>query len=95
MSVSRTAVTMGQHRIPDSLRAVSDTGCGAPCNCPGPPISPSPDEVRALLRECVTVVKPGEVLVIRVPYDTPWDKARGYQQVLDAAREAWGSARSW
>ena len=52
--------------------------------------SPTPDEVRALLRECVTVVRPGEVLVIRVPYDTPWEKAASYQKVLDAAREAWG-----
>ena len=30
-----------------------------------PPLTP--DEVRQLLRECVTVVKPGETLVIRVP----------------------------
>ena len=52
--------------------------------------APTPAEVRALLRECVTSVGPGEVLVIRVPYDTPWDKARSYQQVLDAARETWG-----
>lgn len=29
------------------------------------------DEVRQLLRECVTVVRPGEVLVIRVPDLTP------------------------
>ena len=27
----------------------------------------SPDEIRALLRECVTVAKPGEVLVLGVP----------------------------
>lgn len=52
--------------------------------------APTPDEVRALLRECVTIVRPGEILVIRVPYDTPWDKAASYQRVLDAAREAWG-----
>lgn len=52
--------------------------------------TPTPDEVRSLLRECVTVVRPGEILVIRVPYDTPWEDARSYQKVLDAAREAWG-----
>jgi hypothetical protein len=28
----------------------------------------TPDEIRSLLRECVTVVKPGEILVIRVPF---------------------------
>lgn len=52
--------------------------------------TPTPDEVRALLRECVTIVQPGEVLVIRVPYGTPWEEARSYQQALDTAREAWG-----
>ena len=29
------------------------------------------DEVRQLLRECVTVVRPGEVLVIQMPWDAP------------------------
>lgn len=53
-------------------------------------VTPGPDEVRTLLRECVTVVKPGEVLVIRVPHDTPWEEARSYQRVLDAARKEWG-----
>ena len=52
--------------------------------------TPSPEEVRALLRECVTVVRPGELLVIRVPYGTPADEARAYQRVLESAREAWG-----
>lgn len=52
--------------------------------------SPTPDDVRALIRECVTVVRPDEVLVIRVPYDTPWEEARSYQGVLDAARDTWG-----
>ncbi len=32
---------------------------------PKPPLNP--DEVRQLLRECVTVVKPGEVLILRCP----------------------------
>ena len=52
--------------------------------------APTPAEVRALLRECVTTVGPGEMLVIRVPYDTPRDESQGYQMVLDAARAAWG-----
>lgn len=30
----------------------------------------TPEEIRSLLRECVTVVKPGETLVLRVPMDT-------------------------
>jgi hypothetical protein len=37
----------------------------------GDAVSLGEDEVRHLLRECVTVVKPGEVLVIRVPGLTP------------------------
>ena len=52
--------------------------------------TPTPAEVRALLRECVTTVGPGEILIVRIPYNTPWDKARSYQDVLDAARESWG-----
>jgi hypothetical protein len=55
-----------------------------------PAAHPTPDEVRTLLRECVTTVGPGEMLVIRVPYDTPREEANAYQQILDAAREAWG-----
>lgn len=52
--------------------------------------APSPAEVRALLRECATIVGPGEALVIRVPYGTPREEARSYQDALDAAGEAWG-----
>jgi hypothetical protein len=50
----------------------------------------SPSVVKALLRECVTSVGPGEVLVIRVPYGTPREEMRSYQDALDAARETWG-----
>jgi hypothetical protein len=42
----------------------------------------SPDEVRQLLRECVTVVKPGEVLVIRTTDLTPY-QVREYQEALN------------
>ena len=35
------------------------------------PAALSEDQVRQLLRECVTVVKPGEVLVIQMPWDLP------------------------
>jgi hypothetical protein len=40
------------------------------------------DEVRQLLRECVTVVKPGEVLVIRMGTDIPREVAHAYQTTL-------------
>lgn len=52
--------------------------------------APNPAEVRALLRECVTIVGPGELLVIRVPHATPYEEADAYQRVLDAARKEWG-----
>jgi hypothetical protein len=42
----------------------------------------SPDEVRQLLRECVTVVKPGEVLVIRTTDLTP-NQMREYQEAVN------------
>jgi len=39
------------------------------------------EEIRQLLRECVTVVKPGEVLVIRVPDFTP-EQLREYSDMV-------------
>ena len=51
---------------------------------PPPPLTP--DEIRRLLRECVTVVKPGETLVIRGANWTP-NKVREIQQVMDAMHE--------
>jgi hypothetical protein len=44
----------------------------------------TPVEVRDLLRECVTVVKPGEVLVIRMANDVSRDAAAEYQANLTA-----------
>ena len=49
-----------------------------------PPLSP--DEIRQILRECVTVVKPGETLVIRGANWTP-NQVREIQQVMDAMHE--------
>jgi hypothetical protein len=49
-----------------------------------PPLTP--DEVRQLLRECVTVVRPGETLVIRGRNWTPL-QVREIQQVMDAMHE--------
>ena len=46
-----------------------------------PPLSP--DQVRSLLRECVTVVKPGEVLVIRAPGDWTPNQLREYAEHLE------------
>lgn len=45
-----------------------------------PPLTP--DEVRQLLRECVTVVKPGETLVVRVPWGTTPAQVRELQAGL-------------
>jgi hypothetical protein len=52
-----------------------------------PPVPPlTAEEVRCLLRECVTVVKPGETLVIRDRNWTP-NQARELQCAMDAVRE--------
>lgn len=45
------------------------------------------DEVRQLLRECVTVVKPGEVLVIRGLENWTVQQMREVQDVLNAMHE--------
>ena len=39
-----------------------------------------PDEIRQLLRECVTVVKPGETLIVRVPVTWVPDQVSNYQK---------------
>ena len=46
-----------------------------------PPLSP--DEIRQLLRECVTVVKPGETLILRVPWNTLPAQVRELQDALN------------
>jgi hypothetical protein len=46
----------------------------------------SPDEIRQLLRECVTVVKPGETLIVRGTNWTP-GQTRVIQQVMDEMHE--------
>ncbi len=50
----------------------------------------SPADVRTLLRECVTVVKPGETLVIRLPVGTSREQVAEYMAVLDVMRDAFG-----
>jgi hypothetical protein len=48
----------------------------------------TPEAARALLRECVTVVQPGETLVIRAPVTWSPQQAELYQEHADAATEA-------
>jgi hypothetical protein len=48
---------------------------------PEPPLTP--EQARCLLRECVTVVQPGEVLVIRADSYTPAQR----QEICDSV--AW------
>lgn len=44
------------------------------------------ETLTTLIRECVTVVKPGETLIVRVPNDWTPDQAMSYQEY--AARVA-------
>ena len=50
------------------------------------PPPPTPDQVRYLLRECVTIIEPGETLVIRGRNWTP-NQVREIQQWMDAMHE--------
>ena len=50
-----------------------------------PPLSPA--QVRYLLRECVTIVKPGETLILRVPWTTPPTQVRELQGALTNGTE--------
>jgi len=46
-----------------------------------PPVSSlTPDEMRDLLRECVTVVAPGETLIVRISPDCTPAQVQEYQQ---------------
>jgi hypothetical protein len=45
----------------------------------------TPVQIRQLLSECVTVVRPGETLVVRVPWTTTPSQLREYQRVTDSA----------
>lgn len=56
---------------------------------PPPPISP--DEVRALLRECVTILGPGDVLVIRHLSFTA-ESAHAIREQVDAFNETRGTS---
>ena len=55
-------------------------------NLPPRVIQPPPltaDEIRQLLSECVTVVKPGETLILRVPWNTLPAQVRELQDALN------------
>jgi hypothetical protein len=43
-----------------------------------PPLTP--EQIRCLLRECVTVVKPGETLIVRVPVTWNPEQVSNYQK---------------
>jgi hypothetical protein len=50
-----------------------------------PPLTP--EQVRYLLRECVTVVKPGETLIVRVGFDIMPQQVRELQNAADGMCE--------
>ena len=52
---------------------------------PPPPLTP--DEIRRLLRECVTVVKPGETLILRVPWTVTPNQVRELQDFVNQTAE--------
>ena len=54
---------------------------------PGPVITLTPDHVRQILRECVTVVKPGETLVIRANSEWTPHQVERLQEFLDGMAE--------
>lgn len=50
----------------------------------------TPDEVRALLRECVTVVKPGETLAVLLGPDVPAQRWSELQRMANEMhRDGW------
>jgi hypothetical protein len=53
---------------------------------PQPPPLP-PGEIRQLLRECVTIVKPGEHLILRVPWNTTPNQVHELQNYVNKAAE--------
>jgi hypothetical protein len=50
----------------------------------------TPGEIRALLRECVTVVAPGETLIIRVLSSLTMQQVAEYQRSVNVALEYLG-----
>ena len=50
-----------------------------------PPLSP--DEIRQILRACVTVVKPGETLIIRVPLTWTPTMVGNYNDTIQSVHE--------
>ena len=50
---------------------------------PEPPPPLGPGELRTLLRECVNVVEPGDILIIRMPPGTRADSLRDLHDLVD------------
>lgn len=67
------------------FRVEFKAACGQPMRIMPPPPPLTPDEIRHLLRECVTVVEPGETLVVRVPWTVNPAQLYEYQRVMDSA----------
>jgi hypothetical protein len=63
---------------------------GPPRVMPQPPAL-TPEAIRTLLRECVTVIKPGETLIVRVPWATPARTVYELGRVLHEQAEAAGA----
>jgi hypothetical protein len=57
-------------------------------DAPGAETALPPETARALLAECVTVVRPGETLVIRVPPGWSFEQADAYQDLADSCTAA-------
>jgi hypothetical protein len=72
-------------QVRESAAEAARLGPMPPRIAPEPPAL-SPAQVRYLLRECVTVVKPGETLVIRGTNWTP-NQVREIQQCMDIMHE--------
>jgi hypothetical protein len=51
----------------------------------------SPAAVEALLRECVTVVRPGETLIVRVPWGVGAEQVYKVGQYVHSSAEAMGA----
>ncbi len=69
------------------FREEFEAASGQPYRILPQPAPLTPGEIRQLLRECVTVVKPGETLILRVPWRTTPNQVSELQRVLDAIAE--------
>lgn len=69
------------------FKAEFEASADEPLRLYAPPRIFDPEMVRVWLRECVTVVKPGETLVVQVPMDTRPIHVAELHQLLNAIAE--------